>query len=308
MAVTGVFQDRFLNLFNENLANELQQEGSRLMNIFPREKMKGQKAYFDKLGITTAHQKVARLQDLIPDEENYERRLLTFQTHFAAYTPDINDLMDMVADPTSDILRNMGFSLGRKMDEIIMNGIKGTAVVQANGATTNVVIPTAQKIVVSDIAYDLDLTAGDKGLTPGKLMKAAKLLDQNYARKRGPYVVIAPAGQIANVIAHARASSGDFRTIRPLESPGLEAALEGYLGMHFIQFEETGVNGDADELVYVVDMDAVKVGVRQDLTTKLAPRVDKVGHPQQLHSFFDMGCVRMFEEAVVEIACDPRKV
>lgn len=305
MSVTGTFSDRFLSLFNENLLNELQQEGSRLINIFSRERMKNQKSHFDKIGITTSHQKTSRLQDITPDEETYERRLLTFQTHFAAYTPDINDLMDMVADPTSDILRNMGFSLGRKMDEIIVNAIKGNAVVQTNGSTTNTALPASQILAVSDISYDLDLSAGDKGLTPGKLMKAVKLLKQNYAS--GDAVVIAPAGQLANVLAHARASSGDYVTARPLESAGFEPALAGYLGLNFIHYEETGVDSNLDELVFVVARNAVKIGERQPLTTKLAPRVDKVGHPQQLHSFFDMGATRMFEEAVVQIACDPRK-
>lgn len=305
MAVTGTFSDRFLNLFTDNLLNELQQEGSRLINLFPKEMAKGQKTYVDKIGVTTSHQKTSRLQDITPDEETYERRLVTFQTHFAAYTPDINDLMDMVQDPTSDILRNMGFQLGRKMDEIIMTALGGTAVVQTNGSTSNVTLPSGQLIAVSDITYDLDLSAGDKGLTPGKLMLAQKLLKQNYAM--GDFVVIAPAGQLANVLAHARASSGDYVTARPLQSAGFEPALAGYLGMNYVQYEETGIDSNSDEKVFVVARNALKVLERQPLVTKLAPRVDKVGHPQQLHSFFDMGATRMYEEAVVQIACDPRK-
>lgn len=304
MAVTGSFQDRFLNLFNENLLVELQQEGSRLMNIFPKEKMKGQKAYFDKLGITSSHAKTSRLQDITPDEENYERRLITFQTRFAAYTPDINDLMDMVADPTSELLRSMAHSLGRDMDTILMDAIKGTAAVQANGIVTNVTLPTAQKIDVNDITFDPDLSAGDKALTPGKLLKAKKILDEQY--NMGEYVVIAPAGQLAALLTNNRVSSADFRTVRPLESAGLDAALEGLYGMHYIMYENTGVDGANDELVFVVARNAVKVGERMPLTTKLAPRVDKVGHPQQLHSLFDLGATRMYEEAVVQIACDPR--
>ena len=306
MALGGTFSDRFLDLFNSNLMMELQQEGSRLANIFPRERMKGQKSYFDKIGVTTTHQKTARLQDINPDEETYERRLLTFETHYAAYTPDINDLMDMVADPTSELLRNMGHSLGRKLDEIIMNAISGNAVVQTSGSTSNTALPAGQQIAVSDITYDLDLSAGDKGLTPGKLMSAVRLLKQNYAMTND-LVVIAPAGQLANVLAHARASSGDYVTARPLESAGFEPALAGYLGLNFINYEETGVDSNLDEKVFVVARNAVKVGERQPLTTKLAPRVDKVGHPQQLHSFFDAGATRMYEEAVVQIACDPRK-
>lgn len=306
MALGGTFSDRYLDLFNANLSMELQQEGSRLGNIFMRERLNGNKSYFDKIGITTTHQKTARLQDINPDEETYERRLLTFQTHYAAYTPDINDLMDMVSDPTSELLRNMAHSLGRKMDSIIMDAIAGNAVVQTNGATANVALPSSQIIAVSDITFDLDLSAGDKGLTPGKLMKAVKILKQNYVGS-SDFVVIAPAGQLANVLAHARASSGDYVTARPLESAGFEPALAGYLGLNFINYEETGVDSNSDERVFVVARNALKVGERQPLTTKLAPRVDKVGHPQQLHSFFDAGAVRMYEEAVVQIACDPRK-
>ena len=77
--------------------------------------------------------------------------------------------------------------------------------------------------------------------------------------------------------------------------------------MNFIHYEETGVDSNLDEKVFVVARNAVKIGERMPLTTKLAPRVDIVGHPQQLHSLFDMGATRMFEEAVVQIACDPRK-
>src|SRR5574343_126059 len=305
MAVTGKFSDRFLTLFNDNLLLELQQEGSRLMNIFPREMAKGQKSYVDKIGVTTSHQKTSRLQDITPDSETYERRLITFQTHYAAYTPDINDLMDMVADPTSELLRSMAYSLGRKMDEIIMDAIGGSAMVQSSGTTTSTALPSSSKIAVSSITFDLDLSAADKGLTPGKLLGATRLLKQNYAM--GDYVCIAPAGQLANLLAHARASSGDYVTARPLESPGFEPALAGYLGRNFIQYEDTGVDGSSDELVYVVSRNAVKVLERQPLTTKLAPRDDKVGHPQQLHSYFDAGATRMYEEAVIQIACDPRK-
>lgn len=305
MAVTGTFQDRFLNLFTDNLLNELQQEGSRLGNIFSKEMAKGQKTFIDKIGVTTSHQKTSRLQDLVHDEENYERRLITFQMHFASYAPDVSDLLDMVKDPTSDLLRNMGFTLGRKMDEIIMDAISGVAVVQTNGSTTNVSLPAGQIIAVSDIDYDLDESAGDKGLTPGKLLKAQKLLRQNYAN--GDIVVIAPAGQLANLKAYARVASQDFFDPRPLMSAGLENSLNGYLGMSFVHYEETGVDANSDENVFVVTRNAVKCLERQPLITKLAPRVDKVGHPQQLHAYFDMGATRMYEEAVVRIACDPRK-
>ena len=306
MALNGSQQDRFLTLFKDNTMLEFQQEGSRLGNIFKKEVVKGQKTYFDKLGALSApRQKTARHQAIVLDDETYERRLLTFETLYKAHAMDINDLMDMVADPSSDVLRSIAHSLGRDADRIIMNAISGNAVVQTDGSTSNVALPAAQKIAVSDITFDLDLSAGDKGLTPGKLMKASKLLKQNYAR--GEMVVIAPAGQIANVLAHARAASGDYVSARPLESAGFEQALSGYLGMNFISYEETGVDANSDELVFVVSREAVKIGERKPLQIHVDRLVNHVAVPEQIQAVLDMGAVRMYEEAVVQIACDPRK-
>ena len=305
MAVLGSYQDRFLTLYNDNLLMELQQTNSRLMNIFRREVAKGQKNYIDKLGITPTQTKVSRLQKIVWEEENFERRLITFQMKFSPHCVDISDLLDMVSDPTSKILQSMAYSLGRDMDTIIMNAIGGNAVVQANGSVTNTALPSGQKIAVNDITYDPDLSAANYPLTFGKLLKAKKLLDQAY--NPGEYVVIAPAGQLAYLLTSTRVASADYRTTKPLESPGTDMGLEGLFGMHFVMYEETGVNGSSDELVYVVGRNAVECLERVPLTTKIETLPDVVGHPQGMHSYFDMGATRMFEESVVQIACSPRK-
>lgn len=305
MAVTGAISDRFLTLFNDNLLVELQQEGSRLGNIFRRETMKGQKSYFDKIGKTTARQKTSRHQVIVPATENYERRLITFETLYDAHILDINDLMDMVADPTSEILRNMSMALGREMDRIIISALTAATPVQSNGSTTNTSLPAGQLVAVSDITFDLDLSAGDKGLTPGKLDVAIKKLQQNFAP--GDYVVIAPAGQLANLRAHTRASSHDFMNTKPLMSAALDQSLSGYRGMQYVMYEETGIDGNSDENVFVVAREAVKLGVRKELQTLVEQRADMIGSPTQLQSLIDLGATRMFEEAVVQIACDPRK-
>lgn len=305
MPLGGNFIDRRLDLFNDNLSHEFQQDGSRLYNVVSKESVRGARNYFDKIGVFSSQKKTSRLQDLIPEEETYERRLLTFEMFFASAAPDINDLMDMVANPTSDILKAMAKTLGRQMDAIILNAIAGTASVQTNNSVSNVALPNSQKIAVNDIVFDIGESAGDKGLTPGKLMKARKLLMERYAPE--DLVVIAPAGQIMNIAAYARGSSADFISVRPLEAPSVQSALQGYLGLQFVQYEETGVDANLDERVFVISRSALKLGERQPITTKIAPLTSKVGFPEVLHSYFDAGAVRMYEEGVVEIACDPRK-
>jgi len=305
MAITGTRQDRFLTAFTDMVTFEVQQEGTRLSNLFKTETMKGQKTFFNKLGkLAAPRQKNARNEAVILSDNTYEKRQITFETIYDAHGVDINDLLDMISDPTNDLVRAIGMNMGRDMDRIIMNAISGNAVVTSDGSTSNVTLLAGNTIAVSDISYDFDQTAGDKGLTPGKLMKAVKLMKQQYVP--GEFVVIAPAGQIANVLAHARASSGDYVTARPLESAGFESSLSGYLGLNFISYEETGVDSNSDELVYVVSRDAVKIGQRKPLNVEINDRPDLV-KTTQIKALYDMGATRIHEEAVVKIACDPRK-
>lgn len=306
MALGGTRQDAFLTLFKDQLEHEMQQEGSRLGTLFTKEMMQGQKAFFHKFGALGAPRARSSYNEpVVFGEKTFERRLLTFEPVWEALPLDGLELNELVMNPMNDMLKAISAAMGRDMDRVIMAAIKGSATVQLAGSTSTVALPPTQKIAVSDITYDLDLAAGDKGLTPGKLMKAKTIMEQRYVT--GDLVVIAPAGQIGNVLAHARASSGDYVAARPLESSGFQQALSGYLGLNFISYEETGVDSSSDELVYVVSRNALKLGQRQQLQIRVENRTDLV-NVEQIKGIMDLGAVRMFEEAVVEIACDPRKV
>ena len=78
--------------------------------------------------------------------------------------------------------------------------------------------------------------------------------------------------------------------------------------LNFIAYEEFAKDSNNDELVYVFPKSALKVGIRQPLTVEVLPDASRVGNPDTLSAVLDMGAVRMFEEKVVEIACDPNTV
>lgn len=304
MAVAGNFSDRSLTLFRDNLVMEMQQEQSALMDIFRMSPAKGNKTYIDKVGKREGQIKTSRLQRVSWGDPSFQRRQVTFQMVHDEIALDLEDLLDMVSDPTAPMMKTMAAALGRAADDIIMRAISGNAVVTEAGVTSNQAL--TQSIAVSDISYDPDLSAGDKPLTPGKLLMAQKYIRQNHGTD--DLVVIAPAGQLAALKTSAKVSSKDYFSVRrPLESAKLEDGLQGYLGMQFVRFEDTGVDGSLDEKVFVVSRDAVEGLIRQPLTVDVVDITESVGRVKGLKAFMDMGATRVHEEGVVLIACDPRK-
>ncbi|MBA4259153.1 MAG: hypothetical protein C0446_08310 [Chitinophaga sp.] len=284
---------------------EMQQETSALMGIFKMSPAKGNKTYIDKLGKRDAQIKTARHQRVTWGDPSFQRRQVTFQMVHDDVALDLEDLLDMVTDPSSSVMKAMAASLGRAADDIILDAISGNAVVIQNGSASNQAL--TQSIAVNDISYDPDLSAGDKALTPGKLLMAQKYIRQNHGTD--DLVVIAPAGQLAALKTSSKVSSVDFFTVRrPLETGRLEDGLQGYLGMQFVRYEDTGVDGSSDEKVFVVSRDAVEGLIRQPLTVDVVDVVEMVGKVKGLKAYMDMGATRIHEEGVVVIACDPRKV
>jgi len=77
------------------------------------------------------------------------------------------------------------------------------------------------------------------------------------------------------------------------------------MGIDFIAYEETGVDGNGDQRAYVYTDDAIKLGVYTPLTTEIEPDTTRVGNPDILSCWEALGAVRMYETKVVEIACTP---
>ena len=304
MAVTGTHLDRYSDMFTSMLTHELAKSGSRLSGLVTIENVHGNKVYFDKLGKKEAYIKTQRNQDRTFAESAFERRLFTRQLVSYDEIMDVDDMTRFVSDPTSDIAKAAVEAVGRQIDEIIFAGITGTANVLIDGSASTKSITNT--IAVNDHDYDSAAGTNDIGLTAFKLRKAKKLLMENYVDvNREPLFVLAPASQLAILSTNAELVSKDYRNSAPLDLPGLDQALSGFLGFNFIAYEDTGFTNTTDENVYVFTKSAIKAGIAKPLTTKFVEMTSKVGIPMSISVVQDMGAVRMHDEAVIKIVCDP---
>jgi hypothetical protein len=302
MALGGTYQDHYKDMFKDLLLHESQQEGSRLTQTVMSEMMEGNKTFFDKLGKSSHYIKTSRGEKKTFSDATFERRQVQEVTASWDHILDKEDLIKYVQNPRNELVQSAVWELARRKDEVIMDAIKGNAVVTTSGSTTNQAL--TQTVAVNDHTYDS--TTGDVALTTSKLKVALKTIKENYgdAGARNIFCV-APIAQLMNLTTENQQVSGDFRSGRPLEGPGIDAQLSGFLGITFIAYEDTGVDGSADELVYVYTDDAVKMGIFHPLTVEIDKLTERTLNPDGIAVYESIGATRMYEEKVVQIACDP---
>ena len=302
MSLGGTYSDHWKDMFKDNLMHEAQQMGSRLQQVCNVEAMEGNKTHFDKLGKATATEKSSRLETRQYAEQTFERRHVTETLAEYSTAIDIEDAIKHASNPKSELTKAAVNALARQKDSVIINAISGNASVTTNGSSANQALTLS--VVVADHTYDSG--SGDVGLTPGKLKKAIRLLKENYGDNGSSKMyVVAPNKQIMNLTTDTEVISKDFRNSAVVEGPGIVSSLSGYLGLEFIEYEDTGVDGSDDEKVFLLTDDAIKLGIFQTLTIDQFKDTTRIGSPDALAVYEAIGSTRMDENKVVEILCDP---
>lgn len=306
MALGGTYQDFHLSMFKDNLEHELQQRGTLLSATVTIESVDGNKTYFTKYGKSASYVKSTRGESKTYHEDTYERRLLQFQFNSSDKIIDVQDILDMVKNPKSDAIQAMVMELGRARDGVIFTALSGNATKQENGSTSTV--SNIKTVAVNSHAFSDVAGTNAIGLTPSKLKEAIKILGAAYVDvTREPVFVIGPMNQLMKLSVNKEVTSADFRTKNVLDVPGVVNGINGYLGLTFIAYEGTNLVS-TNETVYMYPQSAVKLGIRKPLTVEIMKDASRVGNPETIAAFEDIGAVRMFEEKVVQIACHPTTI
>lgn len=310
----GGYGDLYVRQFRDLIEHDFQQEGSVLRNLVTMESVMGERSYFPKIGAATSYEITGRGQDVDVQDQVYERRLVTPKAIEAVHRLEKLDLLRYGASPQPELVQTLAMELGRQMDVAIITAMAGSAGRELDGTVSNATFDSGNTIAVNTNTFGakdpggLSLT-GDTGLHEGKLAKARQLLTTNYALSHGDQIfVIAPAMQLAGLTARALAtnSAGFFqRNLPDFSAPMLDRALDGFMGMRFVHYENTGVDASADQYVYVFIKRAVKLGIWEDVGFRIDDIPLKKGNPVQLKANMAIGAVRMWEEGVVRILCDP---
>ena len=194
----------FVNQYSSNVQLLSQQMGSLLRNAVDVETVNGDKAFFEQVGSAAAEEKTTRNSDTPLMDTPHSRRMVTLSDYEYADLIDDQDKIRMLIDPTSTYAKAAAAAIGRKMDDVIIAALGGSAKTGSAGSTSTA-LPAGQKIA-----------HGSAGLTIAKLVSSKKILDQGSVDpsiKR--YIVVSPE-QMEDLLNSTTVTSADFNSVNTL--------------------------------------------------------------------------------------------
>ena len=277
------FRDTFLHL--------VQQKGSRLRDyVRVNTDVSGKYDHFDRIGSTSAQKITSRHSDTPLISTPHSRRRVSMDDYNWADLIDKADKVRMLADPASDYMKAGVWAMGRKMDDIIIAAMSGNAVsIDEDDASSNVALPSAQKVAVATGATDMNIT---------KLLTAKKILDASDVDPDLPRHIVMKSNQFYDLLGDTEIKSVDYNTVKALVS----GEIDSFLGFKFHRSERLAQDSSSDTLCLAWIPEGIGMSMGMDVKTQITERPDK-NYSTQVYAQMCLGAVRIEDEKVVEIAC-----
>lgn len=286
--------NHYVQEYATNIELLLQQKGSKLRPFVTSGSYIGEQASpVDQVGAVEMQSVTGRFEPMGRVDADTDRRWVLPSDFDLPQLIDSFDKLRLLTDPSSVYVQNAVFAAGRKMDDLIIDALFGTAKTGKSGSTSTT-FPAAQQVAVNYGA------SGNVGLTVAKLREARKKLKAaEVDMDMDPIVCIITAEQEDNLLAEAQVISLDYN-----EKPVLvDGRLSKFLGMNFIHCERLDVDGSSYRRVPVFAKSGMHLGIWNDITTDISQRKDLKGLPFQSYVYMTAGATRLEEEKVVEIKC-----
>mgnify|MGYP006935481473 CR=1 FL=1 len=314
MALTGSYGDLYDRQLRTLIEHELQQKGSVLLPCVTREAIgPADSTWFPKIGQSTSYEVTGRNQAVDIQDQTYERRGIVPVLLEGVHQINAIDMARYKRSPQPELVESLARQLGRQFDVHILTALSGSALRELNGSSSAASFDSNNTIAVSTNTFAMKeegggALTGDTGLHEGKILQAINKLQTAYALEPGDEIfVVGPSIQLTGLKARALRgdSAGLYQNSPNIGVPMADKALQGFLGCTFIQYENTGVDGSSDQYVYIFTRKAIKFAIIDDIAFNSMVQLDKKGNPTLHKCNATVGAVRMWEEAVVRVLCDP---
>ena len=279
----------YISQFSDNLHQLVEQRGSKLRNTVKVEMAKGEKHFFDRLGVFEASEITSRLETTTLQDPAHSRRMASVRRYDASTYLDDIDKLKMLIDPSSDYAMKLARAHGRKLDDIIIDAMLGTAATGADGSGTQAFDTSNQQIA-----------HGSTGLTVAKLNQALRILEANDVDIDGVRLYLAiGARAVEDLLSDTtnQFTSFDYQNGKALAT----GELPSFRGVNIVRTQRiTDETADTTYRGLLYTEDNVKVAIAKDIEVKTAERAD-LNFAMQLSTYMMYGAVRMEETTAVDI-------
>lgn len=278
----------FVQQYQDNVTFLAQQKGSRLRNaVTIKDNVVGKSVFFDQIGAVSARRNAPRHSDSPLMSTPHSRRRADMVDIDAGDLLDKADEPKLLIDPTSKYSTNLGWAIGREMDDLMLEAMTGSAASGETGATSTA-LPAGQIIA-----------SGSAGLTVAKLRNARKILKAaEVDPDMDPFYIAVTAKLMDDLLATTEVTSSDFNTVKAL----VQGEVDTFLGFKFIHTERLNTNGSGELQCMAWAKSGVGLGIGRDIVGEVDRRSDK-RFAWYAYYCAVAGSVRIEDAKVVEIDC-----
>ena len=294
--------------FSSNIYHLSQQKDSRVWPLIQRkESMNSEEAYFDTVSGGEVQEKTGRNVDVVFTDMSYDRRRLTMRDYFWATLVDKEDKLRIIHNPESEYAIEARAQIARKMDDIAIAALLGTAYTGKTGATP-VNLPNSQKIAAVDNGshsqFNIETLRHLK-----YLFDVAEVDDMNRH-------ILLGAAEIRALLQEDKLTNADYAAVKAL----VHGEINSFMGFNFVRLERlpfttasttinaaTGAVGTGSDAAAAGSKrciafagSALIAGIGANPTAKVSERPDK-HYANQLYYSMSLGAMRMEEAKVIEV-------
>lgn len=295
-----------------NVYHLAQQKGSKLANLVRNEQFVGKAEFFDRLGLAIAQDKIGRNGDTPNLDLTHSKRMVTTITREWGTLVDRKDKVQQIHMPENEYSVAAQNALGRKIDDVLLAALNGTAKTGEDGSGS-AVLGNAQKVTSvasSALAY----------ANVQQLRKAKRLMDASQVE--GMRYIVHAADYLEALLSQTEVTSHDYNSVKALVSGDLDT----FMGFKFIHCEQVNsilaATYDTDDyhfnattglydaggtdllgtekVAVALIGDGLIYGKNPNMVARIDERADK-GYSVQVYAAIDCGAVRMEEAKVVQL-------
>lgn len=290
LSITNAFVEQYRN----NVTMLTQQRGSKLRDfVTVNNGVVGKTVFTEQIGATEAKKRISRHADSPLVETPHKRRLYTMADYEWGDLIDKADRVRMLIDPTSTYAQSAAFAMGRVMDDVIIDALKGDASIEDAGSQSTVSLSQTVAKTFNDVN-----TGNDSVLNIAKLRQAQQLFHTaNVPEDEEKFIVVSPKG-IQQLLGAKEVTSSDFNTVKAL----VNGEIDTFMGFRFIVSNRLPISTN-DRDAFAFTRSAIELGIGQDVMARIEERADKA-FSTYVYYCMTLGATRLEEEKVVKITYD----
>ena len=197
--------EAYIDTFESNVRHLAQQEETKLRGTVQERSVQSESHNWERLGTLAASEKTTARTATPTQDATWSRRVSVPKTYHIGTSTELEDPIQMLVDPNSNLTRAIASGMKRQQDDVIINAATSTAL---DGTGANVAFPAGQLVGdgLSQISFDL-------------VTQVQEVFMNNDIDPSVPKCMVVGPKQVRKLLQTTQMTSKDFVAAKALKLP-----------------------------------------------------------------------------------------